>query len=190
MRFSNRQLQCWFIDPNPERLKSLLRPEDGPGVRLIERPLRYVPSDAFTCLAPGDILLIDSSHVSKVGSDVNRLFFEILPGLANEVLVHVLDVFFPFEYPRAWVEKGHGWNEAYLVRAFLQYNGAFAIALFSSYLIQRYPAAWRAFMRDNRSVGAVSASTVRACGSGRPRKSRRKMASRPEDLRWRQVNRS
>ena len=90
--------------------------------------------ETFSSLGENDILFIDSSHVSKTHSDVNYLFFEILPRLRAGVYVHVHDVFYPFEYPREWVYQGRGWNEAYLTRAFLQYNSAFTIQLFNSFL--------------------------------------------------------
>ena len=68
-------------------------------------------------------MFIDSSHVSKVGSDVNYLFFEVLPRLKPGVLVHVHDTFLPDEDPKVWViDQGRNWNEQYLVRAFLQFN--------------------------------------------------------------------
>ena len=58
----------------------------------------------------------------------------MLPRLARGVLVHFHDVFYPLEYPREMVYHGIAWNEAYLLRAFLQYNSAFQIAFFNTYL--------------------------------------------------------
>ena len=43
---------------------------------------------------------------------------------------------YPFEYPRDWVLEGRAWNEAYLVRAFLQYNRAFTVAFWGDYLVR------------------------------------------------------
>jgi hypothetical protein len=50
------------------------------------------------------------------------------------VLVHIHDVFYPFNYPKDWVYQGRAWNEAYLLRAFLTFNNAYSIRLFSSFL--------------------------------------------------------
>jgi len=83
--------------------------------------------------AGGDILFVDSTHVSKLGSDVNWIFFEILPRLRSGVLVHIHDVFYPFEYPEPWSLEGRSWNEVYILRAFLEYNNQFKILLFPSY---------------------------------------------------------
>ena len=68
-----------FVEPYPERLHGLLRPEDHDSVTIIERPLQDVDPTLFDVLDPGDVLFVDSSHVSKVGSDVNLLLFDVLP---------------------------------------------------------------------------------------------------------------
>jgi hypothetical protein len=55
--------------------------------------------------------------------------FEIF-SLKTGVIIHVHDVFYPFEYPKAWVIDGNGrfgWNEAYILRAFLMYQDKFEI---------------------------------------------------------------
>jgi hypothetical protein len=126
------QTQLTFIEPHPERLRSLLLAQDRPTI--LEAPLQQAPSSPFTDLEAGDILFVDSSHVSKRGSEVNLLLFEILPSLRSGVYVHFHDLFWPFEYPLVWAARKWAWNEAYLVRAFLQYNTEFEIALFPSYL--------------------------------------------------------
>ena len=83
------------------------------------------------------MLFIDSTHVSKPGSDVNYLFERILPRLAVGVYVHLHDVFYPFEYPPAWILRGRVWQEAYMLRAFLQYNDSWQIELFNTFLEAR-----------------------------------------------------
>lgn len=125
---------CTFIEPYPERLLALLKPEDRLSTRLIQTNLQDVPLDTFDALASGDVLFIDSSHVSKVGSDVNYAVFEIFPRLAPGVYIHVHDIFDGFEYPEDWVYQGRSWNEAYLLHAFLMYNPHFEIVLWNSWL--------------------------------------------------------
>lgn len=132
--FLGGQLDCTFIEPFPKRLYSLLREADHGRVQVIERRLQDVPLDEFRGLEENDVLFIDSSHVTKVGSDVNRIFADILPVLKPGVHVHFHDVFYPFEYPRAWVLEGRAWSEAYVLRAFLAFNGAFEIVLFNTFL--------------------------------------------------------
>jgi len=92
-------------------------------------------------LSPGDILFIDSSHTIQTGGDVPYLFLEVLPRLQAGVLVHIHDIFFPFDYPSDWVMDGWGWNEQYLVHAFLAGNKAFEILWPARYLWERQRAA-------------------------------------------------
>jgi hypothetical protein len=103
-------------------------------LHVLGRRLQDVPLDRFRALQANDILFFDSTHVCKIGSDVNYAVFEILPSLAPGVLVHFHDVFHPFEYPPAWVYEGRNWSEAYLLRAFLQFNEAFEIVYFNTFL--------------------------------------------------------
>ncbi len=53
----------------------------------------------LSLLSAGDILFIDSSHTVKTGGDVPHLFLEILPRLKPGVIIHVHDIFLPFDYP-------------------------------------------------------------------------------------------
>jgi predicted O-methyltransferase YrrM len=135
-RFFDGRIDCLFIDPDPSRLRSLLEQKEV-AARLMEKKLQDVPLNVFSGLEAGDILFIDSSHISKVGSDVNLIFFDVLPRLQKGVLVHIHDVFYPLEYPQAWLQRGWVWNEQYLLHAFLQFNHAFAVRLFSHFLIAR-----------------------------------------------------
>ncbi len=98
-------------------------------------PVQHVPLSVFAALEAGDILFVDSTHVVRTGSDVCFELFEVLPCLARGVLVHIHDMFWPFEYSRQWaVEENRSWNELYAVRAFLSYNDAWRIVLFNDYL--------------------------------------------------------
>jgi hypothetical protein len=130
-----------FIEPDPRRLQSLLRPEDRQRTTLIERRVQDVPVSTFQALCANDILFIDGSHVAKIGSDVNYLIGEILPTLAVGVYVHIHDVPYPFEYFRVWVERGIAWNEAYMVRAFLAFNRTYEVTFFNTFL-EHFHRAW------------------------------------------------
>lgn len=132
--YFNNQIDVIFIEPFPERLFSLMRDDDKKGIPVIEKEVQQVSLDVFKKLGAGDILFIDSTHVSKTGSDVNYILFEILPVLKSGVLIHFHDIFYPFEYPKEWVFQGRNWNEDYILKAFLMYNEKFEIKLFSEYL--------------------------------------------------------
>lgn len=95
---------------------------------LVRVPAQEIALREFECLDAGDVLFIDTTHTVKLGSDVNHLVLEILPRLPPGVLVHIHDVFIPFEYPRVWPEDfGLYWSEQYLVQAFLALNPSYAI---------------------------------------------------------------
>lgn len=135
-RFFHDTIKCTLIEPNPsiEVRKAI---HDYRNVTLVENQVQDVTLDTFTQLEPADILFIDSSHVSKVGSDVNHIFFEILPRLRTGVRIHFHDIFYPFDYPEEWIfREGRAWNEAYLLRAFLQFNPSYTIVLWMNYLIR------------------------------------------------------
>ena len=141
-RFLGGAMELTFIEPYPDLFLSLLAPGDREAVRLHACGLQAVPDEVFDRLGEGDVLFVDSSHVSKTGSDVNHLFFRILPRLASGVWIHLHDVHYPFEYPEAWVYEGRAWNETYLLRAFLQYNSAFQVLLWGSCIAARHREAW------------------------------------------------
>ncbi|MFK2876877.1 class I SAM-dependent methyltransferase [Rhodanobacter hydrolyticus] len=108
----------------------------------------------FTSLVAGDILFIDSSHVSKTGSDVNRLVLEILPVLSPGVYVHFHDIFMPTEYPQRWVcELGFSWNEQYLLQAFLSGNPDWDIIYGSAIARECHIEALSAFLQGNPPHG-------------------------------------
>jgi predicted O-methyltransferase YrrM len=127
-----------FVEPYPERLYSAIKPKDKKRCTIITDKIQTVDVKQFEKLKEGDLLFIDNSHVSKTGSDVNFLFFEVLPRLKKGVIIHIHDVFYPFEYPIQWVvEDKRNWNEAYALRALLTGSNMFEIMLWPSYLLTK-----------------------------------------------------
>lgn len=125
------KIEITLIDPS---LSSLTEPGEPAQANLHSCRVQDVPLALFDTLETNDILFIDSSHVSKTGSDVNFYIFEILPRLRPGVLVHVHDIFWPFEYVKEWVlEEKRSWNEAYVLRAFLEFNDAFEIRYWNNF---------------------------------------------------------
>ena len=107
--------------------------------RLIVSPVQEMALEPFLELGEGDVLFIDTSHVAKTGGDVVFLYQEVLPRLAPGVVVHIHDIFLPWDYPEDWVMTGRAWNEQYLVRAFLSFNSAFEILLGVAWMRQNEP---------------------------------------------------
>jgi predicted O-methyltransferase YrrM len=111
--------------------------DPAPRATLARLNVRHVPAllaDAdpglFAELEAGDILFIDSSHIAMPGTDVDRLFLDVLPRLSEGVLVHVHDVTLPDAYPAEWGWRGY--NEQLLVGALIQ-GGGYAILFASHY---------------------------------------------------------
>ena len=146
--FFNNNIDMNFIEPYPKLLKSLMRKDDLQRWPIHEKRLQDMPVDLFKTLGKNDILFVDSTHVSRAGSDVNHLFFEILPILNQGVHVHFHDIHYPFEYPKHWVYEGRGWTENYILRAFLEFNSDFEI-VFSNTFMQSFH---RQFFEDNLSL--------------------------------------
>jgi hypothetical protein len=91
--------------------------------------------ELFRSLGKGDILFIDSSHEVRTGNDVVFLYLNVIPILRPGVLVHIHDIFLPFDYPRKWIlEERWPWNEQYLVHSFLTLGNMFEVVWAGHYL--------------------------------------------------------
>jgi hypothetical protein len=122
------------IDPSPRReVQSVAN-------QVIRKRLEDVPSSELQdVLHANDILFIDSSHEIRSGNDVVNLFLNVLPNLRSGVVVHIHDIFLPFEYPREWVIENTlnvNWTEQYLVQAMLQGSDQFEV-LWPGHFLQR-----------------------------------------------------
>jgi hypothetical protein len=71
----------------------------------------------FGRLQPGDMLFFDGSHRSFQNSDVTVFFLDVLPQLAAGVIVHIHDIFLPYDYPPEWTERYY--SEQYLLATHL-----------------------------------------------------------------------
>lgn len=131
-----------------------------PGLsKLVSIKTQEVPVSKFSELEGNDILFIDSSHVLKIGSDVQYEILEILPRLRKGVIIHFHDIFLPAEYPKKWVLKAYRfWNEQYLLQAFLSFNNSFEVLWAGSYMHIKHPykleAAFSSYKRDERWPGS------------------------------------
>ncbi len=125
-------LSCQIISIDPEPRINIHRVADT----IIPQRVEDLDADEIADqLGSGDILFIDSSHTIVSGGDVPFLFLEVIPRLRAGVLIHVHDIFFPYDYPEEWVcTLRYGWNEQYLVHAFLAFNTAFHIFWSGSYM--------------------------------------------------------
>ena len=125
------------IEPYPSTELEAKLPAD---VELWRIPVQDVSLDEFGSLCENDILFIDSSHVCKIGSDVQFMFLEVLPRLRPGVVVHVHDIFMPAEYPKQWVlDWRRFWNEQYVLQAFLSCNTTFEVLWAGQWMHIKHP---------------------------------------------------
>jgi hypothetical protein len=98
------------IDPRPVEVDALVDER-------IQQPVEACDLALFDRLGAGDILFIDGSHRCFMNTDVTTLFLDVLPRLPAGVLVHIHDIFLPYDYPAEF----HRWyfNEQYLLACYL-----------------------------------------------------------------------
>jgi hypothetical protein len=88
----------------------------------IKQPCQTVPISLFEQLQSGDLLFVDCSHAVKVGSDVIRIYLDIIPSLPPGVFIHIHDIYLPYLYPRSVLFYPFGWQETALLLALLINN--------------------------------------------------------------------
>jgi len=148
------------VEPYPYDFVRAALEEASDVAELRDTPLQDLPLDVFESLGHNDILFIDSSHVLRIGSDVQYAFMEVLPRLRPGVLVHVHDVFLPGEYPKEWLlgTEHRFWNEQYLLQAYLSHNSRREVIWGSSWMHRRHPAelekAFASYDRGTRFPGS------------------------------------
>jgi len=117
-----------------------------------QKRLEEVDPSLFQQLEAGDVLFIDSSHVVRMSNDVAHLFCRIIPALKPGVVIHVHDVFLPYEYPKRFFYDCPGWGEQYMLHALLQ-SAAYSMLWPGYFLQQDRPDAVDAlpFLKDGRA---------------------------------------
>jgi hypothetical protein len=126
-------MQITCVEPYPRDFLTTM-----PGIALRVEQVQDTPVGVFDELEAGDVLFIDSSHVVKTGSDARWEYLGILPRLSPGVVVHVHDIFFPRDYPKKWVMEGWGWNEQYMLQAFLVFNNAYEVVWGTYWMLDRH----------------------------------------------------
>ncbi len=117
------------IDPFPRANIDHLADE------VIRMPLENI-SDLKTIterLDENDILFIDNSHRCFPNSDVTVSFLELLPALKKGVIVHVHDIYLPYDYPQFMCDRFY--SEQYLLAAFILANPEKYKTIFPAYFI-------------------------------------------------------
>lgn len=121
--------QFYAVEPYPQ---AFLKQISKNNFRLIEKKVEDID---LKFLTSADLLFIDSSHVAKIGSDVNCEILEIVPRLKRGAIVHWHDIMIPTNYWPDWVTKDlKFWNESYMLHAFMLFNETFKIVWASRHM--------------------------------------------------------
>lgn len=127
IRIRNLPTRIVSIDPHP-------RSEvDAICDAVVRQPVEDLAPEYFDSLESGDVLFIDSSHRSFMNSDVTAFYLDILPRLKPGVLIHIHDVFLPYDYPAEWSDRFY--NEQYLLACvLLARNPSYEIQLANTFI--------------------------------------------------------
>lgn len=72
---------------------------------VIREPFENTNLDLILSLKENDMLFIDNSHRILPNSDSMVFYLEVLPRLAKGVIVHIHDIYLPYDYPEFMCER-------------------------------------------------------------------------------------
>ncbi|MBL4862619.1 MAG: class I SAM-dependent methyltransferase [Crocinitomicaceae bacterium] len=87
---------------------------------VIRKPFEDIDLDIVNELEAGDILFIDNSHRILPNSDSMVFYLEILPRLKKGVIVHIHDIYLPYDYPQFMCDRFY--SEQYGLAMYLLAN--------------------------------------------------------------------
>jgi predicted O-methyltransferase YrrM len=88
--------------------------------KVVRKPFEDVGYEEILALEANDILFIDNSHRVLPNSDATVFFLEILPLLKPGVIVHIHDIYLPYDYPQFMCDRAY--SEQYMLAAFVLAN--------------------------------------------------------------------
>lgn len=129
-----------------------------PAMSLIKSPIQDISIDAFNDLfEDGDILMIDSTHTVKAGSDCLWIYLKLLPAIRADIFVHVHDIPLPYAASgKRSIESRINWVEPYLLMAYLLDNPRISIYFGSNLAANRLPEEAATFMGGKHKAGGGS----------------------------------
>lgn len=128
-----------FIDPYPQLAHELVGSNPNANVSIEETFIQDVDPASFDNLEADDFYFMDTTHIIKTGSDVLYHFEKVLPRLKSGVILHLHDIFYPFEYPSSFVfDVKLSWNELYYFRAFMVNNSEYEVLFFNSFMTHKH----------------------------------------------------
>lgn len=120
------------IDPSP-------RAEiDKLADRILRMPFEKAGTDWMKDLQAGDVVFVDNSHRVLPNSDATAFFLDALPALPAGVIVHIHDVYLPYDYPQDMCDRAY--SEQYVLAAMLLANPARYRTIMPCYFVSEDPA--------------------------------------------------
>ena len=126
---NNLKTQITSIDPFPRANIDHLAD------KVMRVPFENIADNKFIVdtLQENDILFIDNSHRAFPNSDATICFLELLPYLKKGVIVHIHDIYLPYDYPQFMCDRFY--NEQYVLAAFVLANPARYKTILPNYFI-------------------------------------------------------
>lgn len=101
--------------------------------KVIRQPFEAIDFDIVNTLEENDILFIDNSHRILPNSDATVFFLEVLPQLKKGVIVHIHDIYLPYDYPQFMCDRFY--SEQYGLAMFILANPKKFQAILPNYFI-------------------------------------------------------
>ena len=114
--FTEQGLSTEFITIDP---KPGLEVDQLPN-RILRQPFKNIDFDFASELNANDVLYVDNSHRILPNSDSMVFFLEILPRIKRGVIVHIHDIYLPYDYPQFMCKRFY--SEQYGLAMFLLAN--------------------------------------------------------------------
>ncbi len=102
---------------------------------LVRKRLEDIDLGLFSALYVGDILFIDNSHRLLPNSDVTVFFLDILPKIKPGVIIHLHDIYLPYDYPQEMCDRMY--SEQYALSIALLSNPDKFEILMPSYFVSQ-----------------------------------------------------
>ncbi len=126
------------IDPQPRAEIDVLVDE------VIRKPFEAIDFKMLEELEENDILFVDNSHRILPNSDATVFFLEVLPRLKKGVVVHIHDIYIPYDYPQFMCDRFY--SEQYGLAMYLLANSEKYQPLFANY-----------YVSENKELAAIIA---------------------------------
>ena len=100
---------------------------------IVRKPIEQCDLSIYDTLEANDIAFLDGSHCAFPNSDVTVFFLDILPRLKKGVIIHIHDVYLPYDYPQFMCDRFY--SEQYLIATAILANPEKYKVLFPNFFV-------------------------------------------------------